>query len=199
MLKPAAAGASCCGAGASCWGAAASCCGAIAACRGTVVSSCCCGTASLAWVAARGSSATSGVEVSCRDAVTSLGCAVSSAAAGEDRASVTGCSAAVSAEEGTSAASRAGRAATQGMPRRVRQFRSRLSQICCLQGCAAGAESSALARRGAAPAHRSDLRTRQPRWRSQNAGSNTRPVSWIGNLGPPVAQKQRRCGGTMSA
>jgi hypothetical protein len=41
---------------------------------------------------------------------------------------------------------------------------------------------------------------RQPgRRRPQNASSNTRPISFERSFGPHPPQRQRRCGGTMSA
>jgi hypothetical protein len=49
------------------------------------------------------------------------------------------------------------------------------------------------------PARRPHLPTQPGRRTPQNANSNTRPISFDRSFGPPnLAQKQRRCGGTMS-
>src|SRR5262249_27429350 len=110
-----------------------------------------------------------------------------------------------SAADGTATAFDSGEAATQGMPRRDKQLRSSCHQSCCWHA-AGGSETSAPATssssrasgyNGSTPTtlanatREADATKRKFEYKAHLLRTELRP--------PNLAQKQRRCGGTMSA
>jgi hypothetical protein len=151
------------------------------------------------------SSATGGsAGVSCCGAVASFCCVICAGAEVADWLSVKGCSGVPSAADGTATAFDSGEAATQGMPRRDKQLRSSCHQSCCWHA-AGGSEISALATSSSSRAsgynastpttlanatREADATKRKFEYKAHLLRSEFRP--------PNLAQKQRRCGGTMS-
>src|SRR5262245_47752101 len=190
-----------------------SCCGAVAWLRGS--SMCCCSAtgagagvscwgASLWCVGTCRSSATgAGADVCCWGAAASL-CCTDSTGAVADWSSVKGCSGVPSAADGTASAVEFGDAADQGMPRRDKQLGSTRSQS-CLQAVAGEPDVSALTSNSsrasgynastpttlANATREADATKRKFEYKAHLLRTELRP--------PNLAQKQRRCGGTMSA